>query len=143
MKLKSILTLVLAAMILVVMGTGNAFAASWSGTDKSYQYAIHSADWTEVITQRPVFGINEIATWANSFRVDSSAGSAAYSTMMQYMQDGNGLITTNGPTLYYYSQPWTPTGSITTMWGTHDITVDHYYRYQYLNGCTIHQYYQA
>ena len=68
MKLKCILTLALAAMVLVVSGIGTAFADThtYSGVDRS-TVSGSSAVYTERITSGLSLHVNDYARWNNCF----------------------------------------------------------------------------
>ena len=129
MRLKPILTLAIAAMVLSVVGIGNAFAYSYSGSDYSTLSNTNYASWNNYCTGNPSANRGDTLTWPNTFVCTLSTG--YYPTLKISKQDGSDYSTITSSTSLKNGASWSPDGSYrvpsTDNSGWHCLSVRHWY----------------
>lgn len=145
MRFKSVLMLASIAMILVAMGTGNAFAAKvwYSGTERSQLNSGNSPEWLGTITQDVSAARGDTLAWNNRW-YNNNPGS----TVTPWAQYGGsppggasgGWYTAPSSISYGYYYP-SSTGNqeidstvLDTASGSYDLGVNHLYQ----NGQTLY-----
>lgn len=105
MAKKFVITLASMAILLVIAGTANVFAASWSGSDSSVFGSGRTISWSW-IHQNIDVNINDGASWSNSWGNDCSQEIHAYGRcewVPPYAYADQGSYTT-GSSLKYEGQ---------------------------------------
>lgn len=127
-SMKTILTLALISMMLTV-GTGAAFAASWSGTDSSKVTTSGSASWTGYVSGTPVASMGESVQWDNSFYNDYKSGTSYYpEIVVSYNNNLDNVVCYTA--LSYRAPAWTQTDWVdAALSGTNNVAVVHWYDY--------------
>jgi hypothetical protein len=134
MKYGKLVTLTLAATVLVVMAGANAFAYTWSETDYSQITGSPSLNWvTSVPTTDTPTVYGSYVTWSNEFQNNWQYGNSYYPTLFWNNPLGNWADNPSNTALSYGSQPWKPDGSTNLFSGSgeHRITVTHKYGLSY------------
>ena len=134
MNAKSILIIASLAAILIVAGTGNAFADySWSGTDGSkVQSTTYVWNYGSASGDPFVFAGNP-CTWSNNLYDDYSSASY-FNAKISWTDAANVPGSSSALKLTYHSTPYTPTGSTSGTEGSLGDSYTHCTHSYSLNG---------
>ena len=128
MKLKSILTLAITAMVLVVMGTGNAFAYTWADVDYSKLVSSSDADSVGSVYGCPDVRTYSVLTWQNTLVNDY--GGAYYGKLTSRNEQNYQPAAQQSISTLSYRASWSPNAENTAITLPKDntwISVIHHY----------------
>ncbi len=133
MRIRSILMLASVAMVLIAAGVGNAFAATYSGTDKSELMDYSSSSyvkWNQQINQDLDVNVGNSLSWANNLKnnkIISVNSGVEWSSSDSGLNSGASWGSINA---FGTWSPTTTTASINSISGNPTLTVKHdYYRF--------------
>lgn len=136
MRTRSILMLASVAMILMVAGVGNAFAANlYSGTDTSAMHysGYRYLTWDSSATGSPTVSSGTSVQWANS--LTNSDSTRSYQPYIKYYDSVNGQKTVTYPYWLSYGSSWTVSSNPAALGGQSQTTsgsyssITHWYKY--------------
>lgn len=94
MRMKNVLTIVLAATVLIVASAGNAFASNgWASQSDVSQLTNSGASWYSYIDSTGEFALNGQISWQNGFNHQSSTAGPRYPDVYWAYNTGGTLDT--------------------------------------------------